>query len=105
MSAAEIGNDLLDGRITGFAKDDDPRIEAFAGRYAATPVWDVIPRGWVAHIGGGIFLHRCRECDDYVRSYGAVLFIRALDIHQREAHGIEQGPLLPPAPVGVGENS
>ena len=82
---ASPGSDIA-GRILN--ERNAARAEAM---YQATPVFgpDDVPRGRTAHIGGGVFLSRCPDCDDYVRTFGAVLFIAEF------AHGIRQEALLP----------
>jgi len=66
------------------------RIARITSRYAETPVFDpdVVPRGRYAHIGGGIWLRRCRECDDYVRSYGSVAYLYPFARHEA-SHGVD----------------
>lgn len=59
--------------------------------YANTPVTppDNVPRGQYRHIGGGLWLKRCRECDDYIVSYGAVQYYREFAEHEHKTHGLD----------------
>ena len=68
-----------------------------ASTYQATPVFEPasIPRGQTWHVGGGVFLSRCPDCDDYVRCHGSVQFLPDFADHQFRAHGIRQQALLP----------
>lgn len=94
---AAVGFDLLRGTIYG-AEHVDEKVHAIkmSGRFMRTPVHSEVPRGRHLHIGDGIFLFRCPECDAYVRSYGGILVIPAFDQHLEQEHGIITGPLLPP---------
>lgn len=47
------------------------------------------------HLGDGVWVAFCSECDAHVRSWGSVLLVRPLTDHLWEDHGVSQGPLLP----------
>lgn len=52
--------------------------------YGDTPTYDAdtIPGGRCAHIGGGVFLKRCRRCDDYMLTYGGPPYVRPFAEHE-----------------------
>lgn len=90
MSTPTLGNDIA-GRVLGFAGVvTAERIQRVTSRYTATPSFEpgAIPRGAYAHIGGGVWLRRCRDCDDYVRSYGSVGYLYEFARHEA-SHGLE----------------
>lgn len=53
-------------------------------RNAETPVFpaDLIPNGRYMHIGDGIWKHVCRSCDDFILSYGSVVYLYEFAKHE-----------------------
>lgn len=49
---------------------------------------DDVPRGAYMHLGGGLWLKRCRSCDDYMLSYGTVGYWLPFAEHEY-AHGLD----------------
>lgn len=96
-NATGVGTDLLDGAVYGAAHQPDEVEYAseVALRFDCTPVYPEVPRGKYLHIGEGVFLRRCPECDAFVRSYAGIVYIPAFDQHLRDEHGIDTGPMLP----------
>lgn len=59
-----------------------------AGRYADTPTWEP-RRGMSVHIGGGVFVTVCAECDRAVRHIGAVPRYATVGQHEVTDHGMQ----------------
>lgn len=86
-----------------FKKIDDhfmSKTEA-AEFYAETPIFELeeIGPGVGAHIGDGVFLYRCRNCDDYYLSYGPTPRYWNIGPHERQTHGLDVPGLNTPATV------
>ncbi len=100
LPAIEAGHIVHEGIARGPARLTNDFLRSIEQRYRTTPVFDpnTIPRGYRAHIGGGIWMRRCRECDDYALTYGSVVYIWQLANHEAE-HNIDvpghNVPLLP----------
>jgi hypothetical protein len=92
-----IGNNIAGADILGakYVRDLDEFFQKNEAKYQETPVFseDIIPRGASAHIGEGIFLTRCTECDDYALTYGMLGYIYELAQH-KTAHGLTDVPGL-----------
>lgn len=89
-----LGNDLLDGQIANPRNIVQAALEADEHNTPSLKEND-IPRGRMVHTGGGIWLKRCSECDDFVRVYGMLMFVHEMSQHERLVHSIEQTALLP----------
>lgn len=78
-----------EGVILGTTYLDPDEAEEFIERcatlYAKTPVFAAadVPRGQYIHVGEGVWLKRCRGCDDYVMTYGTILFTPVIGEHER----------------------
>lgn len=89
MGSNIAGTDVIVG--TEYIREGE--MERFMRRldeqYSRTPVFDAerIPRGKHMHIGDGVWLRRCRECDDYIKTYGAIDYIREFAEHEAD-HGL-----------------
>lgn len=84
------------GRDLTVASEHDAQLSARAQvRFAKTPVFkrSDIPRGRSAHIGGGVFLRRCRECNDFVLTFGHP-YCSPIEDHESAKHGIMYGGIL-----------
>ena len=103
MATSPINStDLLNGEIYNAAG----RARA-AERYANTPTYGPETlngaltkcpeklRGRHVHMGGGVWVAFCSECDAHLRSWDSVLLMHPMIDHLWDEHGIEQGPLLP----------
>lgn len=64
-------------RLDHIARPDQPSYEA-----------DIVPNGRAAHVGGGVWLARCLECDDYTLTWGHLGWNYDLAMHTR-AHGVD----------------
>jgi hypothetical protein len=65
--------------------------EVAAQVYSETPVWELeqIGPGMSCHIGDGIFLTRCRSCDDFHLAYGAAPRHGTIGMHEVKVHGLD----------------
>lgn len=72
-----------------YVRDFDAFVTKNAAQYSRTPTFpiDEIPRGSRRHLGGGIWLARCRECDNYVLTYGTA-WCYEFGKHERD-HGLD----------------
>lgn len=59
-----------------------------ADRYRNTPMW-VPRRGLSVHVGGGMFVSVCAECDHAVRHIGPVPRYATTGSHEVDAHGAQ----------------
>lgn len=88
------GNDLLDGRKL---QPENERAARFRHSqpedYSHNP--DAVPRGRGGHIGDGVWLQRCGQCDDYALSYGSLPYSNYVRGHERTVHGTLPVALLP----------
>lgn len=92
------GADIVLG--AGSVKNLNQFIQKNEARFAATPVFPktAIPNGVAAHIGKGVFLRRCVSCDDYMLTYGSILYIHEFAKHEASHGGLVPGynaPMLP----------
>lgn len=82
-----------EGFISGakFVEDKKAFIEETRKRYKKTPVIDMdkVPNGKQMHIGEGIWLKRCPECDIFELIYGGLSFVYTLDMHTYKAHKVD----------------
>lgn len=79
------------GMILGaqYVRDVEAFVEENRKRYERSPVIaaDDIPRGHRCHVGNGVWLARCRECDDYALTYGTA-WCYEFGMHEYE-HGLD----------------
>jgi hypothetical protein len=72
--------------IRGWSTEREARF-----KYAGTPAWlpERVPPGRCAHIGRGVWLTRCHECDYSVAHYGCIPFYATVGPHEVEMHGAQ----------------
>lgn len=88
--SGEPGTDLFDGRIAGAEYAGPSYINEVKDRYARTPTIedDLVHRGEYMHTGDGIWLHRCAGCNNFIRTYGIVGYLREFAEHEA-SHGLD----------------
>lgn len=82
------GKIVHEGIAGGPARITNDFLRSIEQRHRKTPVFDPneVPRAYRAHIGGGIWIKRCRYCDDYALTYGSLVYIWQLAQHEA-THG------------------
>jgi hypothetical protein len=77
----------------GYVQNQEEFIAKNAEKYAETPVFDIniVPRGFHVHVGNGVWMKRCNDCNDYMLSYGTPFimdFARHEASHGRKVAGV-----------------
>jgi hypothetical protein len=95
-----LGHNIAgEGVILGaeFVKGKDAFLDKNKARYADTPVFDpdIIPSGRYVHIGDGVWLRRCSDCEDFTLSYGSIIYLREHAQHELTHGGNVLGANVP----------